>query len=159
MPKHSNRFNDRFLRRRLAENKSGLNFFVKDESRSELQYTTMYQDIMFIVSRDHAYRDHATGPTTNPRFGGPPEIVEAAIIEDAFKRWKQWKLKGAFKIAAGGTGIIFRQIPIRYNAIMLEDGYIAISDYMVWQGTVGKDENGQETIWEKTVSQDWEKYG
>ena len=156
MPAHSNRFNDRFLRRKLAENQSSLSFNVKDESRSEKQYSTIYKGIMFLVSRDHAYRDHATGPTTNPRFGGPAEVVETAIIEDAFKRWKSGKLKGSFKIAAGGPGIIFRQIPIRYNAVMLDDGVIAISDYMVWQGTVGGD--SKETTWEKTISQDWLKY-
>lgn len=158
MPQHSNRFNDRFLRRKLGENQSSLNFSVKDESRSEKQYSTMYKGIMFLVSRDHAYRDHATGPTTNPRFGGPPESVETAIIEDAFKRWKAGKLGQMFRIAAGGPGIIFRGIPIRYNAMMLDDGVIAISDYMVWQGTVGQDDDGRETTWEATVSQDWAKY-
>lgn len=153
MSEHSNRFNDRFLRRRLQENKSKLTFEVKDPARDELQYSTMYKGVMFLVSRGHAYRDHETGPSTNARFGGPAEIVEAAIIEDAFRRWKTGMLKGTFKIAAGGPGIIFRHIPIRYNAIEV-DGTINISDYMVWQGTVGDGET-----WEKCISQDWLRYG
>lgn len=153
MPKLERRLN-RLLERRAVENKSPLHFDVKDASRPEKQYSTIYKGVMFLVSRDHAYRDHATGPTTNPRFGGPPEVVEAAIIEDAFKRWKAGKLNARFKIAAGGPGIIFRHIPIRYNAVMLDDGYIAISDYMVWQGTVGDG-----ATWEATISQDWQKYG
>jgi len=153
MTQLGNRFNDRFLRRRLEANNPNLSFEVKDPTRDELQYTTMYKGVMFLVSRGHAYRDHATGPTTNPRFGGPPEAVEAAIIEDAFKRWKKGQLKVNFKIAAGGPGIIFRHIPIRYNATEV-DGTINISDYMVWQGTVG-DGN----TWEACISQDWERYG
>ena len=108
MLKHSNRFNDRFLRRRLQEISPNQSFQVKDPSREELQYSTMYKGVMFLVSRGHAYRGHATGPSTNPRFGGPPEAVETAIIEDAFKRWKSGMLKGSVKIAAGGPGIIFR---------------------------------------------------
>lgn len=152
MSEHSNRFNDRFLRRRLAANTSNLSFEVKDPARDELQFSTMYKGVMFLVSRGHAYRDHATGPATNPRFGGPAEAVESAIIEDAFKRWKAGKLKGNFRIAAGGPGLIFRHIPIRYNATEV-DGVINISDYMVWQGTVGNDES-----WEICISQDWERY-
>jgi hypothetical protein len=153
MPEHSNRFNDRFLRRRLQENDPKLSFDVKDSSRAEPQYTTMYKGVMFLVGRGHAYRDHETGPSTNPRFGGPAEIVESAIIEDAFKRRKKGMLKATVKIAAGGPGIIFRHIPIRYNALEV-DGTIHISDYMVWQGTV---EDGQ--TWEKCISQDWLRYG
>ena len=152
MSEHSNRFNDRFLRRRLAENQPDPGFEVKDANRAELQYTKMYKGVIFVINRDHAFRDHATGPTTNPRFGGPPESVEAAIIEDAFLRWKNGLLKETVKIAAGGPGIIFRHIPIRYNAIMTDEGSIVISDYMVWQGTVG------DGTWEKCVSSEWNVY-
>ncbi len=154
MPQHSNRFNDRFLRRHLAENQPNSSFSVVDPNRGEKQYETQYKGVLFVVNRDHAYRDHATGPSTNPKFSGIAEGVESAIIEDAFDRWRQGKLTGMTRIAAGGPGIIFRHIPIRYNATVTDDGKIVISDYMVWQGTVGNSET-----WETAVSQDWKRYG
>ena len=153
MPRHSNRFNERFLRRRLAENPQDNSMWVVDKSRAEKQYSKVYKGVLFVINRDHAYRDHATGPTTNPRFAGPADVIENAIITDAFERWIAGKLNEQFKIAAGGPGIVFRHIPIRYNAIMTEEGKIVISDYMIWQGTVGNDES-----WETGVSHDWLKY-
>lgn len=153
MTQYSNRFNDRFLRHRFETNKVGSTFNMVDASRTEKQYITLYRGIVFVINRDHAYRDHATGPITNPRFGGPAEIIETIIIQDAFRRWKEGKLKNNYKIAAGGPGVIFREIPVRYNALMTDEGRIVISDYMVWQGTVS-----EKATWQGSVSQDWIKY-
>jgi hypothetical protein len=138
MSETTNQFNDAFLQRRLADNPKGEGFTKKPGGHSEEQFVKVYEGITFTISRGHAYKDHATGPATNARFGGSPEIVETAIMKDAYWRFKAGLLKGPGKIAAMGTGIIFRHIPIRYNAMVRGDTSIAISDYMVWQGTVDK---------------------
>ena len=152
MSQSSNVFNENFIRRRLAANQPDPGLTVIDKNRSEVQYTKVYENVTFTINRGHAYRDHATGPTTNARFGGPPDSVENAIIKDAYLLYKADKLTKPGKIAAMGTGIIFRHIPIRYNAISTGKDKIIISDYMVWQGTINEE-------WDKAFAGvDWPRY-
>ena len=138
MSESSNAFSEDFLRRRLAANRPDSDLTVVDKNRSEVQYTKVYEGVTFTINRGHAYKDHATGPTTNARFGGPPDSVENAIMKDALRLYKANMLSKPGKISAMGTGIIFRHIPIRYNAISTGKDKIIISDYMVWQGTISE---------------------
>lgn len=138
MSEKLNVFNEDFLKTRLNKNKADNDLKVVDVNRSEVQVTKTVENVKFIINRGHAYKDHATGPATNARFGGPPDSVEAALIKDTLWRFREGHLSKPGKIAHFGTGIIFRHIPIRYNAIVTKENpaTIVISDYMVWQGTV-----------------------
>ncbi|QDV42183.1 hypothetical protein Enr13x_20260 [Stieleria neptunia] len=97
-----------------------------------------YRGYTFQVSRGHAYRDHATGPATNPRFSGPDKSVEKAIMDDAIRRIEANAIPKVTGIASPGTGVLVHGVPIRYNLVRIKKGAAGfmymISDYMVWQG-------------------------
>ena len=95
----------------------------------------------FQINRGHAFRDHATGPATNPRFSGPDKATEVAIMNDIIARIGGAGLPAIVGIATAGTGVWVHGTPIRYNVIQLAprpgtggQPLYMISDYMVWQG-------------------------
>lgn len=106
------------------------------EERREITY----RGYLFQINRGHAYRDHATGPATNPRFSGPDKAVEQSIMDDAIARIEAGPLPGVVGIASPGTGVLVHGTPIRYNVVRINNArapgtYIyMVSDYMVWQG-------------------------
>lgn len=101
-----------------------------------------YKGTWFEIGRGHAFRDHATGPSTNPRFAGPDKSIEFAIMDAILDRTSGGtKLPKVQKVANPGTGVKVHGTPIRYCAIGLNGkpdtenkAYFMISDYMVWQG-------------------------
>jgi hypothetical protein len=98
----------------------------------------VYEGYTFRINRGHAYKDHRTGPATNPRFSGPDKAVEKAIMDDAIKRIEANQVPKVAGIGQPGTGVLVHGTPIRYNLIKIKgntggDVYM-ISDYMVWQG-------------------------
>jgi hypothetical protein len=128
---------ENFFRERVAQNTGHLNAFnVVDAQRPQPQYNTSRDGRAFTINRGHAYLDHATGPKTNPRFSGPPEPVEFAIMDDVNRRLAAGGLPPVTRIALPGTAVLFRHVPIRYNAVTLRDSSVVISDYMVWQGQI-----------------------
>jgi hypothetical protein len=109
-------------------------------SGSEERREILYEGYLFQISRGHAYRDHATGPATNPRYGGPDKSVEKAIMDDAIARIKADNIPKVAGIASPGTGVLVHGVPIRYNLVKIKNKkdpstfVYMISDYMVWQG-------------------------
>lgn len=110
---------------------------------AEERRQVVYEGYTFQISRGHAYRDHATGPATNPRFSGPDKSVEKAIMDDAIVRIKANNIPKVTGIASPGTGVLVHGVPIRYNLVRIKNGkggsdfMYMISDYMVWQGDPG----------------------
>jgi hypothetical protein len=109
----------------------------------EERRTITYRGYSFTISRGHAYRDHATGPATNPRYSGPDKAVERAIMDDAIRRIEAGAIPKVVGIASPGMGVLVHGTPIRYNLVRIksktdpEKFDYMISDYMVWQGDPG----------------------
>lgn len=133
---HTRNLLNNFLAHRQADNPDlRAHSNVVDPNRAEPQYDRVVNGVTFRINRGHAFRDHATGVTTNPRFSGSVEVIEDAIIQDVLRRLNNGGLPPVRGIAQPGTGLLFRHIPIRYNAVQA-GGRIMISDYMVWQGNL-----------------------
>jgi hypothetical protein len=109
------------------------------EERREI----LYKGYLFQISRGHAYRDHATGPATNPRYAGPDKAVETAVMDNAILRIEANNIPKVAGIASPGTGVLVHGVPIRYNLVKIKNPkdpntfMYMISDYMVWQGDPG----------------------
>ncbi|WP_306397481.1 hypothetical protein [Telluria beijingensis] len=105
------------------------------------EYT--YQTYQFKFNRGHAYRDHNTGPATNPRYAGPDKAIERAIMDDAIVRIVANAIPPVAAISLPGTGVRVHGTPIRYNLVRVVSNTSAngfayiVSDYMVWQGNPG----------------------
>ena len=86
----------------------------------------------FQFNRGHGYREHRTGPSTNPARAGTPEAVETAIARDVLRRMQSGETLAGRPppIANPGPTVVVNGVTIRYNVIRLPDGRIRISDYM-----------------------------
>ncbi|MGH2708813.1 MAG: hypothetical protein ACRDJF_05385 [Actinomycetota bacterium] len=87
----------------------------------------------FQFNRGHGYRQHRTGPATNPARAGAAEGVETAIARDVLVRMGRGETFTGQppRIAdPAGPTVVVNGVTIRYNVIRLPDGTIRISDYM-----------------------------
>jgi hypothetical protein len=134
---------ERMITTKLSEAMMADKSSVVSKEGQEERREIVYRDYTFQISRGHAYRDHATGPATNPRYSGPDKAVEQSIMDDAIKRIEANNIPPVTGIASPGTGVLVHGVPIRYNLVKIKNPKKAdsfsymISDYMVWQGDPG----------------------
>lgn len=128
---------------KLAEALQADTSHIVSQPGQEERRAILYNGYRFIISRGHAYRDHATGPATNPRFSGPDMALEQAIMDDCIRRIQAGPLPKVAGIASPGTAVKVHGTPIRYNVVRIKSATVPndfdymISDYMVWQNDPG----------------------
>lgn len=131
---------ERMIATKLSEAMMADKSAIVSKPGQEERREQVYKGYTFQISRGHAYRDHATGPATNPRYSGPDKSVEQALMDDAIKRIEANNIPKVAGIASPGTGALVHGVPIRYNLVKITNpkatggSAYMISDYMVWQG-------------------------